>query len=400
MHSLISSALDAVRDGHETRLGNASQTRTRTIAIASGKGGAGKTSVAACLAWVLAERGSNVCLVDVDLGLSNVDILLGLTPRHTLEDVILGDASMDQAITRVRPGLDVISGGSGAAALADLDPRQRAAFLTKIKTLDHYDFLLLDNAPGIHRQVVAFCLAAREQIIVVNPEPASVTDGYALLKVLRQNGLRRPPYILVNRVPQGFDHATLTQRFAAVCKKHLQTLVLPLGAIPDDPLFRQAAARSVLPVALRPQANGSMALARIASLLARRRETDALYSNAEGFWAVSLNTLFQGLHLPGEVRPAAGQKRQGALHEALHRLEQVVTDLEGLEDVRDRAGMRPAEAAALVDQLAQAGDRLLRVANGWKRGAPAAQARAGQGGRAAAGSSSQRLQQLIAPAAR
>ncbi len=370
MHSFLASALDAVRDKRGSqRSSQTSKVKTRTIAVASGKGGAGKTSVAACLAWILAERGRSVCLVDVDLGLSNVDVLLGLSPHYTLEDVILGDIAVEQAITTVRPGLDVISGGSGAAALADLDHDRRKIFLGKIRALDHYDYLLLDNAPGIHRQVVAFCLAAREQIIVINPEPASVTDGYALLKVLRQNGLRRPPYILLNKVPQGFDHATLAQRFAAVCKKHLQTAILPLGAVPDDPSFRQAASQSVLPVVLRPQARGTLALTRIAGLLTRRMRTESLYSNAEGFWTVSLNTLFQGLHLPGETGSGPLVQKQGSMQEVVSRLERVVTELEGVEgSSTERGGLR-AEASAMADRLAQVGGRLLGIAETWKRDA-------------------------------
>lgn len=364
----MASALDAVHNGQAAPGSRTGRPRTRTIAIASGKGGAGKTSVAVCLAWSLAESGRNVCLVDVDLGLSNVDVLLGLTPRYTLEDVILGDVAMDQAVTRVRPGLDVISGGSGAAALADLDLARRNLFLSRIKSLEHYDFLLLDNAPGIHRQVVAFCLAAREQIIVINPEPTSVTDGYALLKVLRQNGLRQPPYILVNRVQQGFDHATLTRRFAAVCKKHLQAVILPLGAVPDDPLFRQAATQSMPAVALHPTAPGAAAVVRIASLLNRRKKSEALYSNAEGFWTVSLNTLFQGLHLPGQAAPRIVAEKRGSVQDALQRLDQVLTDLEGLGMTTSGAPIAPPDANAAARQLALSGDRLQRLAAAWQRG--------------------------------
>lgn len=341
--------------------------KTRTISIASGKGGAGKTSVAACLAWALAKKGRKVCLVDADLGLSNVDVLLGLSPQCTLEDVILGDLPIDRAITKVLPGLDVISGGAGAAALADLGRERRVAFLAKINSLDHYDFLILDNSPGIHRQVIAFCLAAREQIIMINPEPTSVTDGYALLKVLKQNGLNRPPYILLNRVLQGFDHAQFMERFAAVCKKHLQASILPLGAVPDDPFFRQAAAQSALPVALRPQSPGSIALIQVADLLAKRTELKILYSDSEDFWNASLANLFQGMRLPGVDRsePAAGkQMLPFPVQDLVRQLERI---LAGLEDLGSRSlagGLSdtPGGDPAMAERLALAGDRLMRMA--------------------------------------
>lgn len=350
--------------------------KTRTIAVASGKGGVGKTTLTACLAWILAEQGRKVCLVDVDVGLSNLDVLLGISPQHTLEDVILKGMPIEQAITNVRPGLDIISGGSGIAALADMNKTKRTGFLNKIKSLDNYDFLLLDNAPGIHRQVVAFCLAAKEQIIVVNPEPTSVTDGYALFKVLRQNGLRLPPYVLLNRVPQGFDHAMLLKRFGAVCKKHLDALILPLGAIPEDTLFRHVATRSVLPVAYRPKAPSSLALSRVASLIVKRMAPATLHSDVEGFWTASLFTMFQGLHLPEPGPVAARPKAHPPTLEIVLRLERCLEDLGG--EVNKAAGQDrrsiPEGASEMADRLARIGGRLLRIAETWKNSAhPATQ---------------------------
>jgi MinD-like ATPase involved in chromosome partitioning or flagellar assembly len=337
---------------------------TRTISIASGKGGAGKTSVAACFAWILAERGHTVCLLDVDLGLSNVDVLLGLSPRFTLEDVVLGDTPIDQALVRVRPGLDVMSGGGGAAALADLDQGQRARFLKHIAGLDGYDFLILDNAPGIHRQVVAFCLAAREQIIVLNPEPTSVTDAYALFKVLRQNGLSRPPYILLNRVHQDFNHALLMQRFAAVCKKHLQAAILPLGAIPDDPLFRQAANKSVLPVNANPGSPGAMALLRMAALLAKRTLPRDMYVDIADFWHISLANLFQdmpatpdqgGQNLKTAPQTVPDQPGQDTAQDIIVHLEQAVASLSSLPVTHLRG------STELTRRISQAADVMTRL---------------------------------------
>ncbi|WP_051434366.1 AAA family ATPase [Desulfonatronum lacustre] len=360
--------------------------KTRTIAVASGKGGAGKTSVAACLAWILAEQGRRVCLVDVDLGLSNVDVLLGITPGHTLEEVVIDNLPMEQAITRVRPGLDVISGGSGIAALTEMTKAKQIDFLKKIKSLDSYDFLLLDNAPGIHRQVVAFCLAAREQVIVVNPEPTSVTDGYALLKVLRQNGLRRPPYILLNKVKEGFDHATLIKRFAAVCKKHLGALILPLGAVPEDPVFHVASTRSVLPVAFRPQAPGSLALTRVANLIVKRMAPETLHSHFHGFWAASLFTMFQGLHLPADGASTASPKTsppsaappaspeaetRPSVQDVVQRLDHVVAELADTvaKSIRHPQASPSEDASEAAHRLALTAERLQRLAEIWKKAA-------------------------------
>lgn len=336
--------------------------KTRTISIASGKGGAGKTSVAACLAWILAEQGYCVCLVDMDLGLSNIDILLGLRPKFTLEDVVLGDVPVEDALTAIRPGLDVISGGSGVADLADMDQNRRSMLLKTIASLDAYDYLLLDNSPGIHRQVVAFCLAAKEQILVVNPEPASVTDAYALLKVLVQNGLSRAPYLLLNRVPLGFAHRTLMHRFTAVCEKHLKLSILPLGAVPDDPFFRRAASKSALPPALRPESPGCIALIQAAGQLAKRPPRPFLYTRAEQFWDDSLTRMLQGLSIPDPSRPCISEDLE-VQNTPLPRLERVLTELNELETICSSiVRFEPNAQSALVKRLAQAGARLTSLA--------------------------------------
>lgn len=213
--------------------------------------------------------------------------------------------------------------------------------------------------------MIAFCLAAKEQIIVINPEPTSVTDGYALLKVLSNNGLRKPPFILLNRVPQQFDHVTLMERFAGVCKKHLQTAILPLGSIPDDPMFRRAAAKSVLPMILAPQAQGCLALSRIAVRLGKRKMSEALRSNPREFWEESLAAMFRGLDLPVRQHGQPDGGNRDGVKELAKRLGRVEKELELIvEHGKKIALSSPAEHERLARCLAQAGSRLMALAEG------------------------------------
>ncbi|WP_051617451.1 AAA family ATPase [Desulfonatronovibrio hydrogenovorans] len=267
--------------------------KTRIISIASGKGGAGKTTLAVNLAWSLWSKGGKVCLVDADLGLSNVDVVLGLEPGATLEDVVLKNQPLSSAITVVRPGFDVISGGSGVSALADLPVEKRKSFLEKLSGLSGYDFILLDNSPGINRQVVSFCLAAREIIMVINPEPSSVTDGYALLKVLKQNNMHQVPMLLFNRVPEGLDVHRLMNRFAGTCKKFLNLELAFLGGIPDDPAFRSASAQLKTLVSLNPVSPGAMAISRTAGLMVTHPRARTFKVDPRDFWEKSLVNIIQ-----------------------------------------------------------------------------------------------------------
>lgn len=215
--------------------------RTRVVSIASGKGGAGKTSVAVNLAFALASFGRKVCLLDADLGLSNVDVVLGIYPEKTLEDVLFKDVPIEDAVLNVGPGVDIISGSSGVPRMAELTRTARARLAREFAKLSGYDYLLIDNSPGITRQITSICLSSREIVIVVNPEATSVTDAYALVKVLKDNGLWWSPLLLVNRTPSEELAAKVFERFKSTAQKYLKMNVRYLGCIGYDPLVSKAA---------------------------------------------------------------------------------------------------------------------------------------------------------------
>jgi len=253
-----------------------SRTRhTRILALASGKGGTGKTTVAVNLALALNRAGYTVCLLDADFGLSNAEVHLGLpSPLHTLENVLFDSMPLEDCLVPVRPGLDLLSGSNGVARMAELDVANRKRLVTEFSALSGYDFLILDNSPGISSQVVSLCLATREIILVVNPEASALVDAYALIKVLKENGLWWPPLVLVNRSESGVQARQVFSRFQETVQQFLGLKPLFLGAVPLDDAARKMTALGKPFVTLRDDLPASQAIMSIAKILAERLNKD------------------------------------------------------------------------------------------------------------------------------
>ena len=206
----------------------------RIISVASGKGGVGKTSFSLNLAYNLAIKKKKVCIIDADLGLANIDVVLGINPKYTLEDLILNGKSVEEVIYPVDDFLHLLPGSSGIPKLADLSPPQRRNLIQKFSSLTGYDFIIIDNSPGIAPSVLSFCLATKELIVIITPEPTSITDGYALLKSLKENGLYYPPFLVLNRAKSREQIKKVMGRFQDVCKKFLGISILFLGALFEE----------------------------------------------------------------------------------------------------------------------------------------------------------------------
>ncbi len=192
---------DAVTDQAET-LRNMTRRETRIITVTSGKGGVGKTCIAVNLAVQLARSGKKVLLLDADLGMANVDIMLGIRPKYTLADVLSGKRSIQDVIvpTRYR-NMKVIGGVSGMASIANLPDHKRKLFIRELQKLSEADYLIIDTGAGITRNVIDFVLAAEDAFIIVNPEPTSLQDAYGVIKVLSRAKRSMLPElnIIVNR---------------------------------------------------------------------------------------------------------------------------------------------------------------------------------------------------------
>lgn len=237
----------------------------RVITVASGKGGVGKTNVSVNLAAALAGKGRRVLLMDADLGLANVDVLLGIRPLHDLHHVISGERALEDIIVRGPLGIDIVPAASGIGRMAELTLGEQAAL---IRAFDHlsglYDVLLIDAAAGLSDNVINFSKAAQEVVVVVCDEPASLTDAYAFIKVLsREHGVRRFR-VLANMVRDAEQGRRLYGRLASVAGDYLEVALGYLGSVPHDERLKEAVRRQNPVLGLFPGCAASVAIQGIA----------------------------------------------------------------------------------------------------------------------------------------
>jgi flagellar biosynthesis protein FlhG len=213
----------------------------RVIAVTGGKGGVGKTSVAVNLATGLAAAGRRVVLLDGDLGLANVDVLLGLSPRYTLAHVLSGERTLDEIIVTAPQGFKIVPSASGAADLASMAGAGHLGLVQAFSSLaTRLDVLIVDTAAGIAPGVLQFSQAAQHVLVVVTDEPASLTDAYALIKVLsRDHGVSRFR-VVSNMSRSAGEGETLFKKLEKVTGRFLDVLLEYAGEIPDDEHMRRA----------------------------------------------------------------------------------------------------------------------------------------------------------------
>jgi len=245
------------------------QKPVQVIAVASGKGGVGKTNVSVNLSLALQASGQSVLLMDADLGLANVDLLLGLRAEHNLSHVISGERTLEEVIMDGPNGLKIIPAASGAQMMSELTPTQHASVIHAFSDLNiPLDVLIVDTAAGIADSVVSFTKAANEVLIVVCNEPTSLTDAYALMKVLSEDhGITRFN-ILANmaRGPQEGTH--LFSKLSRVTDHYLDVTLNYLGAIPYDEYLVKAVRQQKAVMNAYPQCPSSSAFRKLAKKVA------------------------------------------------------------------------------------------------------------------------------------
>ena len=241
----------------------------QVIAVSGGKGGTGKTSVAVNLATAFAQLGREAMLLDGDLGLANVDVLLGLTPRCTLEQVLKGERQLEDVILETSSGVRVVPGASGVANMASLSSAEQAGIVQAFSTLScPLDVLIIDTAPGLSDSVLQFCRAAQQILLVLRDEPTSLTDTYALIKVLSRNHGVRHFRVVANMTRGTGQGESVFRRLQRVTDRYLEVVLELVGEIPEDIALRRAvqAQRPVLEAfPASPAAQAFKRLARAAS---------------------------------------------------------------------------------------------------------------------------------------
>jgi len=268
------------------RTGGARLSPPRVICVSSGKGGVGKTNIVTNLGHSLAQAGKKVLILDADLNLANVDILLGLTPRYNLHHVFMGEKSLQEVVIQGPAGLLILPASSGIMELADLSEHQRLYFLTEMEAMSAaIDIMLIDTAAGINNNVIYFNLAAQERIVVLTPEPTSLTDAYALIKVLSGRHNVKKFRILVNLARSEKEALLVFKKISMVADRFLDSLSLDyLGHVPYDSKLPQAVRQQRLVSDIFPQAQASRIFAKLSERLCREEPEIKTDGNIKFFW--------------------------------------------------------------------------------------------------------------------
>lgn len=237
----------------------------KVIAVTGGKGGVGKTTISANLAVSIAAQGRDVMLVDADLGMANVDVVLGLHTRFHLGHVVTGECALEDAIVTGPHGLQIVPAASGIKRMANLTDAEQAGIIRAFSDLYHrVDVMVVDTAAGLHDSVLTFSQAAQHVLVVVCDEPASITDAYALIKVLsREHGVQRFQ-VLANQTRRSGEGPELFQKISRVCDRFLNVTLEFAGSVPFDDYLRRAVQRQTAVVEAYPASISSIALKNLA----------------------------------------------------------------------------------------------------------------------------------------
>jgi len=248
---------------------------TRVIAVTSGKGGVGKTNITANFAYILSKMGKRTLLLDADAGLANIDVILGITPKYNLYHVLRGEKTLSEAVVEGPGGVRILPAASGIPEMVELSKGQKFTLLEELDGLDEdFDFMLIDTAAGIAGNVMYFNMAAREIIVVASPEPTSLTDAYALIKVLYQGYAARRFMLLVNMAGDSNEAEGVYTRLSNATNHFLDLPIEYLGYIPHDRNVPKAVKKQRLLAEAFPDSKATKSMSEIVEKLCRKQPED------------------------------------------------------------------------------------------------------------------------------
>lgn len=259
--------------------------QTKTLSFTSGKGGVGKTTVSANVAYRLAQSGKKVLIFDADLGMANVDIFFGTRATHSIMDVLEGNKSIKDVIFPLDKNLSLISGGHGYEKLQNLDSFSRRTLLDSLaETTSTFDYILIDTSPGIAQNVLQTNAAVQRVNVIITPEPSSFADSYALIKLLNSKHKVNHFSIICNQVKNHEDGFYLFKRFQDVVQKFLIVGLEYMGSIPSDSLLRTANYQQKLISKHMPSSDSSIAIAQITNELLKSQIRTASQGGLQFMW--------------------------------------------------------------------------------------------------------------------
>lgn len=259
-------------------------TPVQVIAITSGKGGVGKTNLAVNLGVSMCRAGRQVMLLDADLGLANVDVMLGLRPRLNLSHVVSGECGLDEVILDGPCGLMVVPASSGVQKMATLSANQNAGLIHAFSEISRpVDTMLIDTAAGIHDSVMAFAKAAREIVVVVCDEPASITDAYALIKVLNQDHGVQRFNVLANMAQSNAHGRELFAKLTRASDQFLDVTLTLFGVVPYDEFLIKAIRKQRPVVEAFPRSRAAQEFTKLADKTKKFRTPKAAGGQLEFF---------------------------------------------------------------------------------------------------------------------
>ena len=264
---------------------NGTKTSTRVIAVTSGKGGVGKTNIVANLGYSFARMGKKVLILDADLGLGNLDVLLGLAPKYNLSHVIMGQKTVNDIMVEGPGDMLILPASSGIQELTQLTSEQKVQILSELDVvIDTVDLLLIDTAAGISSNVMDFNVTAQEIIVVVSPEPTAITDAYALMKVLSLKYAEKSCKVIVNLAGTAEQGREVFRQLNLVTERFLDMTVDYLGSVLFDAKITKGVKQQKLVSDLYPETRATKCFEDLARKVFTQRPTNVPKGDSNFFW--------------------------------------------------------------------------------------------------------------------